>query len=332
MKVIWAMDAFEDLKELNQKMADYLKHLHKVDGATIEPLYLLRENEIILPTYEAPAWVTDHSKTAESLFKEVLSDYDLPFLSEAKVIPHAAQSHSGAAEVLSHYAQQRGADMIVVGSHGRQGFQRFLLGSFAESLLLQSEIPVCVIGAHATRTRSSRSILFPTEFGEHSKQNFNHVLQLAKKMKSDVVLLHAITRPIESLFDLETRPQMYNYEGRMLSLDQILEEQVEAQSRRAQLWVDGAARHGVVVTHVIDSSFKPVDELIFDAAEDNDCDLIVMEAQSGPMSAALLGSYTRNVVRKAHCPVYVIPRHFYDPHPHHASEKRTSPPESSANL
>lgn len=329
MKVIWAMDAFEDLKELNQKMADYLTHLHKVEGASIEPLYLLRENEIILPTYEAPAWVTDHSKTAETLFKEVLTDYDLPFLSEAKVIPHAAQSHAGAAEVLSHYAMHVGADLIVVGSHGRQGFQRFLLGSFAESLLLQSEVPVCVISAHASKTRSTKNILFPTEFGEHSKENFHHVLELAKSLKSEIVLLHAVARPIESLFDLETRPRVYNYEGRMLSLDQIIEEQIEAQSRRAQLWVDGAARQGIMVSHVIDSSFKPIDDLILDAAETHDCDLIVMEAQSGPMSAALLGSYTRNVVRKAACPVYVLPRHFYD-HPHVKPELR--PPQSAPNL
>lgn len=329
MKVIWAIDAFEDLKELNQKMADYLTHLHRVEGASIEPLYLLRENEIILPTYEAPAWVTDHSKTAETLFKEVLSDYELDFLLAPKVIPHAAQSHAGAAEVLSEYAAHQRADLIVVGSHSRQGFQRFLLGSFAESLLLQSSVPVCVISAHATHTRSTKCILFPTEFGEHSKANYRHVLDLAKKLKSEVVLLHAIARPIESLFDLETRPKVYNYEGRMLSLDQIIEEQIEAQSRRAQQWVDGAARMGVMVSHVIDSSFKPVDELVLDAASAHECDLIVMEAQSGPMSAALLGSYTRNVVRKAECPVYVLPRHFYDrPHP----ETDVEPPQSSPNL
>jgi nucleotide-binding universal stress UspA family protein len=331
MKVIWAIDAFEDLKELNQKMADYLTHLHQVEGASIEPLYLLRENEIILPTYEAPAWVTDHSKTAETLFKEVLSDYELPFLGEAKVIPHAAQSHAGAAEVLSQYALRSGADLIVVGSHGRQGFQRFLLGSFAESLLLQSEVPVCVIGSHAIKTRSSKSILFPTEFGEHSRQNFRHVLELAKKLKAEIVLLHGIARPIESLFDLETRPKVYNYEGRMLSLDQIIEEQVDAQGRRAQQWVDGAARQGVMVSHVIDSSFKPIDDLILDAAEAHDCDLIVMEAQSGPMSAAILGSYTRSVVRKAHCPVYVLPRHYYD-HAHAEPTTDIEPPQSSPNL
>nr|BFD67044.1 hypothetical protein HAGR004_20660 [Bdellovibrio sp. HAGR004] len=312
MRIIWALDAFEDNKELNQKMADYLTQIHKATLAEIEPLYLLRENEIVLPTYEVPAWVTDHSQTAESLFREVLTDYNLPFLKDPKVIPHASQSHAGAAETLSHYAARTQTDLIVVGSHGRQGIQRFMLGSFAESLLLQSEVPVCVIGPHTSHTHTTKNILFPTEFGEHSKDNFRHTLELAKKLRASITLLHAIPRPIESLFELDTRPHVYNYKGKMLSLEQIVELTIESQSHRAQHWVDWAEKEGVRAQFIIDSTFKAVDELILAAVEKADVDLIVMEAQSGPLSAALLGSYTRNVVRKSSCPVYVLTRRFYD--------------------
>lgn len=312
MKIIWAVDAFEDNKELNQKMADYVTHLHEITNADVEPLYLLRENEIVLPTYEVPAWVTDHSKTAESLFREILADYDLPFLLDAKVIPHASQSHAGAAETLSNYALKSKADLIVVGSHGREGFQRFMLGSFAESLLLQSEVPVCVVGAHTTKTSAPKNILFPTEFGEHSKDNFRYVMQIAKKINAEILLLHAITRPIESLFDLDTRPRVYNFQGRMLTLEQIVEHQIESQAHKAQLWIDWAAKEGIAAHYFIDNSFKAVDELIIESIEKHSADLIIMEAQSGPLSAAILGSYTRNVVRKSPCPVIVLTRHFYD--------------------
>ncbi len=78
MRIIWAMDAFEDNKELNEKMAVSLTHLFERTHAEIEPLYLFRENEIVLPTNEFPTGVTDHSRTAESLFREVLEDYDCP--------------------------------------------------------------------------------------------------------------------------------------------------------------------------------------------------------------------------------------------------------------
>lgn len=312
MKIIWAMDAFEDNKELNQKMAICLKQLNQITQADIQPLYLLRENEIVLPTYEVPTWITDHSKTAESLFLEVLADYKLPFLKEPKVIPHASQSHAGAAETLADYAANEHADLIVVGSHSRQGFQRFLLGSFAESLLLQSSVPVIVIGSHTTRLNNFKNILFPTEFGDHSKESFRKTIEVAKLLKSEITLFHVITRPVESLFDLETRPQVYNYKGKMLTLEQIIEHQVEHQKQRAQHWIDWATKEGVIATFIVDNSFRPVDEIILDSAERLEADLIVMEAQSGPMSAAILGSYSRNVTRKAHCPVFVIPRHFYD--------------------
>lgn len=312
MRIIWAIDAFEDNRDLNQKMADYVTRLHEALSAEVEPVYLLRENEIVLPTYEVPAWVSDHSRTAESLFKEVLADYNLPFLLDAKVLPHASQSHAGAAETLCEYANKTKADLIVVGSHSREGFQRFLLGSFAESLLMQSEIPVCVIGSHATKTKTSKTILYPTEFGDHSKDNYRHILHLAKKLGAEILLLHAIERPIESLFDLDTRPRVYNYKGRMLTLEQIIENQIEHQSHRAQLWVSWAQKEGVTAHFFIDNSFKPVDELVLDMVQRQEVDLIIMEAQSGPMSAALLGSFTRNVVRRSPCPVYVLTRHFYD--------------------
>ncbi len=202
--------------------------------------------------------------------------------------------------------------MIVVGSHGRQGFQRFILGSFAESLLLQSEVPVYVIGSQCTHTSGVKNILFPTEFGDHSKENFRHVLELAKMFEAEITLFHAIARPIESLFDLDTRPKVYNYKGKMLTLEQILEHQVEHQTQRAHRWMDWAQKEGVQANIRIDSSFQAIDKLILDTIDRDNIDLIVMEAQSGPMSAAILGSYTRNVVRSAHCPVYVLTRHFYD--------------------
>lgn len=312
MRIIWAMDAFEDNKELNQKMAEGLTHLFEKTRAEIEPLYLLRENEIVLPTYEVPTWVTDHSRTAESLFREVLEDYNLVFLQEPHVIPHASQSHAGAAEVLSDYALRTKADMIVVGSHGRQGFQRFILGSFAESLLQQSEVPVYVIGSHCKHTHDIKNILFPTEFGDHSKDNFRHVLRLAKMFEAEVTLFHAVSRPIESLFDLDTRPKVYNYKGKMLTLEQILEHQIENQTQRAHRWIEWAQKEDVQATFRFDSSFQTIDKVILDSTDRENIDLIVMEAQSGPMSSAFLGSYTRNVVRNAHCPVYVLTRHFYD--------------------
>ena len=48
-------------------------------------------------------------------------------------------------------ARQRRADLIVVGSHGRSGIPRAVLGSVAEGIIRRSQIPVLVCHAQATR-------------------------------------------------------------------------------------------------------------------------------------------------------------------------------------
>lgn len=48
---------------------------------------------------------------------------------------------------VARYAQQRGADLIVMGSHGRTGFGRLLLGSVSENVIGQATCPVLVVKA-----------------------------------------------------------------------------------------------------------------------------------------------------------------------------------------
>lgn len=300
MKIIWAVDAFENNKELNQKMADYIQHLYGKFHPEIEPVYLHREDEMVLPTYEGIIASTDSMATGESLLGDLLAECPLSFLQKPKVIPHTATSQAGAAEILADYADASYADLILVGSHGRQGLQRWVWGSFAESLLRSSQVPVCVLGAHATKTNSTQRILFPTDFGEHSQANFQHALELGQRWQAEILLLHAATRF-----------SSYNQLEKMQSLGQRIAAQLEKLSEKAQKWVTHAQQRGVHVEHILDMSFRPVDDLIIQTAAENACDLIFMEAQSSALTAALLGSYTHNVVRRSDCPVYVLPRAFY---------------------
>lgn len=49
------------------------------------------------------------------------------------------------AETIAQTAQDNNTDLIVIGSHGRKGFQKMILGSFAQDVLAHTEIPVLVI-------------------------------------------------------------------------------------------------------------------------------------------------------------------------------------------
>ena len=50
------------------------------------------------------------------------------------------------ARVILEYADDHGIDQIVMGSHGRSGIDRTLLGSVAETVTRRARIPVTIIG------------------------------------------------------------------------------------------------------------------------------------------------------------------------------------------
>jgi nucleotide-binding universal stress UspA family protein len=53
-------------------------------------------------------------------------------------------------------ARERGADVIVVGTHGRRGLRRWLLGSVAEAIMRRSDVPVVVVRSLIARAVSAK--------------------------------------------------------------------------------------------------------------------------------------------------------------------------------
>lgn len=48
-------------------------------------------------------------------------------------------------DAIVDYAQQTGADLIIIGSHGRSGLPRLFLGSVAEGVIRNAAVPVLVV-------------------------------------------------------------------------------------------------------------------------------------------------------------------------------------------
>jgi nucleotide-binding universal stress UspA family protein len=65
---------------------------------------------------------------------------------------------------VANLASEISADLVVVGTHGRTGFRRFLLGSVAERVVRLSETNVLVARARREDSSSYRHVLVPTDF------------------------------------------------------------------------------------------------------------------------------------------------------------------------
>lgn len=307
-KIIWSIDAFEEKEDLQAKAARVLGVFQNRTYAQIEPVFVLGATELNWPVDYSTEWMRELESNLRKHLEEVLMTAGFPHVLTPKIIVEPLASTGAAVEALLDYAKAQKADLIIVSSHGRRGLDRLFLGSFAETLLVHSSIPVLVIGASLKVESQLSHILFATELGDQAREVFRRSVSAAKQTGSTLTIYHAVPVPPRIVMDSGYYPSLYGVEGEMVSLEDFLQQETQLQTQRAQAWADWAKAEGVECRVSVETVSAPVDELICRKAQEEGSDLIVMEAQSGGMKAALLGSTTRNVVRAAPCPVLVFPR------------------------
>ena len=90
----------------------------------------------------------------ERLFKasrEYLAGIESQLVSEGiKVKTESVESHRPA-DTITEYAQKKGMDMIIIGTHGNTGLKKLMVGSVAFGVLHQSHVPVLLIRPESCR-------------------------------------------------------------------------------------------------------------------------------------------------------------------------------------
>jgi nucleotide-binding universal stress UspA family protein len=109
-------------------------------------------------------------------------------------------------EVLSKLVREHGMDLIVIGTGGRKGLGKLLLGSVAEEVFRNAECPVLIMGPHATRWKNDgnlQHILFATDFGPESLHAMPYAISLAEENRARLTLLHVASEPRIALSEPE---------------------------------------------------------------------------------------------------------------------------------
>lgn len=102
-------------------------------------------------------------------------------------------------DAVSRLVKDRDIDLIVLGTHGRTGFKKALLGSCAEEVFRRSPVPVLMngpasrLGAHSGGR--FRCILFATDFNSASSTAAPYAVSLAQENQAQLVLLHSLPLP-----------------------------------------------------------------------------------------------------------------------------------------
>jgi len=97
---------------------------------------------------------------------------------------------------VQRWIEEHGIDLVVIGTHGRRGIQRFLMGSTAEAIFRTATCPVLTVGPNVPINPSDESridkILFATDLTRESGYAVSYALSFAHERRAHVTFLHVI--------------------------------------------------------------------------------------------------------------------------------------------
>jgi len=190
-----------------------------------------------------------------------------------------------AGETVLDAIDEKQADLLVLGTHGRSGLKKMVLGSVAEKAFREAPCQVLTVGPKAARSTSSgaeaRHFLVPTDLSGASRIALQYGVALAEATGGDITLLHVLNAHTGRNIDSS------NVVAEVTShLDQFMNKHPGAAERvRYQVEFGAPAR------------------LIVEVAEQSHADLIVMGLRAWSTEAQPLWRTAYDVVIQAACPV-----------------------------
>jgi len=208
------------------------------------------------------------------------------------ITPELVVRVGNAADCTLWFTQKENIEVIVMGTHGRRGFDRLVLGSTADRVIRKAACPVLVVSSpshkHLTtgpdgRHRLTR-ILYCTDFSHNSERARSYALSLAAEYKSELMLLHVA----------EDAPDQARSKAIIAQCTKQLATLV-SEDERKNLKVKEVVRFG-----------KAYEEIVRHATE-TQTSLIIMTARGGDaVDRAVFGSTTYRVIQLGPCPVLAI--------------------------
>jgi len=188
------------------------------------------------------------------------------------------------------------ADLVVMGTHGRAGLPRWVLGSVAETVLRRVQCPVLTVPAHAPEHPGPlffKTILCATDFSPASSAAVRYAVSLAVEAEARLTLAHVLD--LEKLRGLE---HYHDRDGRRHDFERAAGSMLRSQLQRHP--PDGFSTETAIAWGA------PASEILKLASARN-AGLIVMGVH-GCLLLDLMafGSVTHDVAREAACPVLTV--------------------------
>jgi nucleotide-binding universal stress UspA family protein len=278
-----------DFSEPSERALPFALAMAREFGAKLHALHVMIPQPY---TYTTPELMDLAIKTQEECAENSMQQVDAQMAGLVHRI--GIMRGTGVWPSVAEAVNESSADMLVLGTHGRTGSQKLLLGSVAEEIFRLAAVPVLTIGPEvrsSTHTGARfRRVLFATDFSDESRAAVPYAISLAQENQAELVLLHVIPQRKGSEEGVPSE----------ISVANAMHELYEMVPPDAELWCrpEPTVRYGEPALTILAT------------AEELGTDLIVLGVRSaqGRLGAAthLERAVAHKVVSHAKCPVLTV--------------------------
>ncbi|PSP95492.1 universal stress protein UspA [Halobacteriales archaeon QS_4_62_28] len=137
-RILVPVDSSEQAKEACEFVRSEFPEATIVLLHVINPTEAGYSAQASIPSF-SEEWYEQQQATAEQLFDELIGGLDTTETGVERVVEVGRPTN-----VIVDYADDHDIDQVVMGSHGRSGVSRILLGSVAETVVRRASVPVTV--------------------------------------------------------------------------------------------------------------------------------------------------------------------------------------------
>lgn len=290
-----------DLSPSSQAALPHLRAIAERYGSTIHVLHVLAPEPMLELPLDMPPELDADRDAAQSALNTLLAGK--PF---GNIASTATVARGRLWEVLGEFIKEKNIDLIVLGTHGRRGLKKLVLGSVAEQIFRLARCPVLTISPHSVTERTAQTriatILFATDFSSGSHRALPYAKSLARTNNAHLILLHAVSAGAEIVpIDLSAGEAAVD-----LSSEIAAQALAGAREQMAEMVSCGTIRE--LVPEII-VEYGAAAETILGVAKSKQADLIVMGAHRAPgslIAGHLPWATASMVVCQAHCPVLTV--------------------------
>ena len=285
-----------DFSEISQHALDHAAAIARWYEARLTLLYVFAN----LPTMDLPPLVLEDADR-----ERLMSDLRRIAAAVPRDVPvefsiqEAGYVHE---EILAQLGATH-ADLLVIGTHGRSGFQRLFLGSVTEKVIRKATCPTLVVPPRAPDVPAGspiqlRRILCAVDFSESSLDALAYAINMAEEADAQLTVLHVVEFP----------PVLVGEPGVPVpDLSRVREATAADARRKLQRLIPEQARtYCTVDTAVVEGrAYREI--LRYATAQQSD--LIVMGVHGrGALDLLVFGSTTHHVIRSSACAVLIVRR------------------------